>query len=333
MSAFPGDLHEHLRAFALLAERIEASPRGAFASTAEQAHIDGSVLRRRVQALGAWLGGDLLAGRGAGLRVTPRGQEVAETARRVETLVDELRARLSTTVRAVSLACTGTVTTELLAPALSAARERWPDLAVRVRRAGVQQSLELIERREVGLAIVRGREPPDGVARRRLVHDRLWAALPASHRLASARQLRLRELAKVPLIARGPRSPTRQRVLEVLGPLGAQVQIEVDERNPALHYVGLGLGVSFLSLVPGHELEVTDVVFRDVTGRFPRSAFWAIWPRGRSLSECERFLVDALAGMAGRNRSRPALAASWPGSGTGSRRPGCTHRRRGAESR
>ncbi|MEZ6183433.1 MAG: LysR family transcriptional regulator [Planctomycetota bacterium] len=294
-SAFSGDLHEHLQAFAALAARIEADPRGAYVAAAERAHLDPSVLRRRVRALSEWLGGDLLAGHGAKLRVTPRGREVADAALRVQRTVDELVARLDASRRALSVACTGTVTTELLAPALAAARARWPELAVTIRRAGVEQSHALLERREVGLAVVRAQAPPQGVARRRLLEDRLWAAIPAGDPLATRARLRTRDLARAPLIARGPRSATRRRVLEVLEPLGGRVQLEIEERGAALRYVALGLGVAFLSLVPGHALEVEGVVFKDVTARFPRSSFWGIWPEGRALSECERFLLDALA--------------------------------------
>ena len=294
LDPYPGDAVEHLRSFLLLARRIEADPRGAFDATALALHLDASVLRRRVQTLGEWLGGDLLAGRGSRLRVTARGGRVVETAARVLAELGRLREALAGAAAPVAIGATGTVITELLPPALGAVRARWPEVEVRIRRSGTEASQELIRRGELDIAVVRGERPPPGFSHRRLCPDRLWAAIPTGHPLARARRIARRDLAAPPIISYRPGSFTRRRVMEPLAPLGGRVHVEVDGKAAALRYVELGLGVAFLSLVPGHRVAAEGVRLREVTRHFPRAAFFLIWAPGRELRPTERFLVERL---------------------------------------
>lgn len=63
-AAYPGELLDHLCAFAQLCESVERAERAAFARTAKALALDVSVLRRRMQTLATFIGASLVGGRG-----------------------------------------------------------------------------------------------------------------------------------------------------------------------------------------------------------------------------------------------------------------------------
>lgn len=283
---FPGDLVEHARAFGVLAAEIEgaggAGP-GAFERAAHKLRLDTSVLRRRLQSLVDYAGGPLLAGRGRALRLTALGARV----RQVSTQMVELAGAVHTHVVVpdrVVIGCTEAVSSELLPSALSELRRHMPGLTVAVRRLGTEECVARLVAREIDLGVVRGvpfeRRWPRDLEATLLGRDRLWMATRRTHSVARARSVRLRDLAREPLVLYSAASATRRRVMSALAPLGARVALEVDGRASALAYARRGFGVAFLSLLPRCVPRAAGVTLRDVTRLFPPSAFWLLVPHG-----------------------------------------------------
>jgi DNA-binding transcriptional LysR family regulator len=158
-AAYPGDLLDHLRAFAHLCASVERSERAAFARTANALALDVSVLRRRMQTLATFIGAPLVEGRGNRLRLTAAGGRVRVNAVRTLEAAAEL-ALVDDESGPLRIACTGTVITELLPPALGALRDAYPKLSFRVRRAGAEAALALVERGETDFAILRAGARP-----------------------------------------------------------------------------------------------------------------------------------------------------------------------------
>jgi DNA-binding transcriptional LysR family regulator len=107
-------------------------------------------------------------------------------------------------------------------------------------------------------------------------------------------------MASVPLILYGENSRTRARVMDRLGPHGASIRVEVDGRSAALAYVRAGAGATFLSLLPGHSLEVTRVKAHDVSFLFDPSGFYVITTKQRWSSAILADVVAALSKHASR---------------------------------
>jgi DNA-binding transcriptional LysR family regulator len=296
---YAGDLFAHLRSFLTLAQRVEIAPRGAFEEAAAELHLDVSVLRRRMTTLAAWLGAPLFEGRGASLRVARGGARAREIAARALRDLDALRAGLRGDPGRIAIGCTGTVTTELLPAVVRDTLRRFPGIEIHLRRAGTERAEALLRRGELDVAIVRGERAPMGLAAERIAFDRLWMAVRRDHPLArSKRPADLREAARCPLILFAEGSTTRERIMERLGPLGATVQIEVDGRAAALSFVGLGLGITFLSQLPGHRVDTKEIATIDVTAQFRKTAFWALSREGSTRSEAQQFFVERLAARA-----------------------------------
>lgn len=299
---YPGDLVEHLRAFRALAQRVADDPRGAYEAAARTVGVDPSVLRRRVQTLADYYGEPLFEGRGASLRLSAAGDSVSAGAERVFDALTELRADAGAAPRRLTFACTGTITTELLPDVIRDLEGAYPQLSVRVRRAGASAARELLESGAADLAVVRADAAPVGVDALELCGDRLWLALPRAHPLASRRRVTPQQMAGLPIVGYRARSSTRRRVMSVLGPLGAELRYEVDGRAAALRFVSLGLGAAFLSLLPGHRIDSRVVVVRDVSRHFPASRFWLCRRPRRAPTDIERAATKALRKHARRRR-------------------------------
>jgi LysR family transcriptional regulator, carnitine catabolism transcriptional activator len=296
-AAYAGDLFSHLRSFLTLAQRVESAPRRAFEEAAATLHLDVSVLRRRMATLSAWLGAPLFEGRGASLRVARGGARAREIAARALLDLDALRAGLRGDPGRLSIGCTGTVTTDLLPSVVRDLMRRFPGIEIHLRRTGAERGEALLRRGELDVVIVRGDHPPKGLVARRIAFDRLWMVVRRDHPLARSKSKRppdLRAVARGPLILFAEGSTTRARILERLGPLGATVQLEVDGRSAALSFATLGLGIAFLSQLPGQRVHTRELAALDVTAQFRKTAFWVLTRESASVSEAQRFLVEQL---------------------------------------
>jgi DNA-binding transcriptional LysR family regulator len=298
--AYPGDLLDHLRAFAQLCASVERSERAAFARTASELAVDVSVLRRRMQTLATFIGAPLVEGRGNRLRLTAAGIRARVQAVRTLEAAAELAVIGEDEAGPLRIACTGTILAELLPPALRALRDAYPQLSFRVRRAGAEASRALMANDEIDFAIVRGGARPVGVASVQLAADRLWLACARGTRMATTRRLAMASVADEPLVGYSSASSTMKRVMAVLGPLGAAPWIEVDGKSAALAYVAAGLGIAFVSAVASSRPERTGVVLREVTAHFEPVSFWLIWREGAALPPMQRRFVGELRATAGR---------------------------------
>jgi len=306
---FPGDLVEHARAFGVLAAEIEMPGVGAFERAARKLRLDPSVLRRRLQSLGDYAEGPLVAGRGRDLRLTPLGARVRGVCSQLVELAGAVRTHAPPPERVI-IGCTEAVSSELLPAALSSLRREASQSTVAVRRLGTEECVARLVAGEIDLGVARGapyeRRWPRELDAILLGRDRLWIAARRTHAIARARTVRLRDLARQPLVLYGAASATRRRVMSALAPLGARVALEVDGRAPALAYARRGFGVAFLSLLPHCTPRAAGVRLRDVTRIFPPSAFWLLVPRAPSAAAARLAVLLARAARGERALRFPA---------------------------
>ncbi len=269
------DLLVHLESYVTLVGHVRRGGRGAFEHAADELEVDRSVLRRRIQALVRWIDAPLFRGRGSTLAPTAAGERLASRATSILAATRDLGRDVKSARERVVVACTGTITAQLL-PRVLVDLEKGAPVDLVVRRAGGTLCERLVVGGDADVGVLRGARPPAALAAQLLAEDRLWLALPLRHPLARERDLTPARMAAVPLVLFGESSRTRARVMDRLGPLGATIRVEVDGRASALEYVRCGLGATFLSLLPGHAVKDDGVVVRDVTAHFERSRFWAV---------------------------------------------------------
>ena len=88
--------------------------------------------------------------------------------------------------------------------------------------------------------------------------------------------------------------------MDRLGPLGARIRVEVEGKAAALEYVRPGLGVTFVSLLPGHRIKGDGLRAVDVTRLFAPSRFHVIGRTERWSDPTVSEIVRSLLRHAGR---------------------------------
>jgi hypothetical protein len=192
----------------------------------------------------------------------------------------------------VVVGCTEAVSSELLPGAVSGLRKETPHVTVAVRRLGTEECVARLVAGEIDLGVARGapfeRRWPRELEAIPLGRDRLWLGAKRTHAISRARTIRLRDVAREPLVLYGSASATRRRVMSALAPLGARVAVEVEGRASALAYARRGFGVAFLSLLPRCIPRAPGVRLRDVTRLFSPAAFWLLVPRVSTIAAASR---------------------------------------------
>ena len=192
----------------------------------------------------------------------------------------------------VVVGCTEAVSSEVLPSAVAALRKEMPGVTVAVRRLGTEECVARLVAGEIDVGVARGapfeRRWPRELDAILLGRDRLWIAAKRTHAIARARTVRLRDVAREPLVLYASASATRRRVMSALAPLGASVAVEVDGRASALAYARRGFGVAFLSLLPRCIPRAPGVRLREVTRLFPPAAFWLLVPRASAGAAASR---------------------------------------------
>lgn len=316
---YPGDLLIHVESFLALAAQIDLRRGGAFDRTARDLAIDRSVLRRRIQTLSEWLAAPLLDGRASHLRLTAAGNRLLLSGGSLVRSAEDLRATIRSTAERVSVACTGTITTELLPTVFVDLERRSPPIRLAIRRAGGALAERLVRSAQVDLAVIRDDAAPKGLLTFSLLEDRLWLVVKENHPLAHKKQIGLEDLANDPLVLYGESSRTRARVMRRLEPLGANIHIEVEGRAAAVAYVRAGAGITFVSLLPGHTVDARGVRARDVTHLFERSRFHVIARRDATHNGLTLDVIDHIR-RAALARQKLTSASEAPTDNAGRRR-------------
>ncbi|ONK11912.1 LysR family transcriptional regulator [Streptomyces sp. MP131-18] len=295
---------------ALLAPRLAH-----FAGVARHEHItqaarDLSVpqptLSRAMARLEADLGMALLARRGRTVALTPAGRAFARSVERalgeVERAVDAVRSDADPAAGKVAFGFLHTMGPETVPALLREFREDHP----RVRFALVQSYGEdMIERMRAGeldLCLTSPvPEAPDLVTRR-LDEQRLLLVVPADHRLAARRRVRLAEAAEEPFVTLEPGYGLRRLTEALCEQAGfrPRVAFEGEEPETLRGLVAAGLGVA---LLPPPTVARPGV--RELAVSAPRAvreigvAWMAGRPDTRPVADFKRFLLGRRGRLAG----------------------------------
>ncbi|WP_037312652.1 LysR family transcriptional regulator [Amycolatopsis orientalis] len=267
-----------LRYFVAVAE--EAS----FTGAARRLRIAQQSLSQQITVLERILGAKLLHRDSRGSRLTEVGSLFLPEARAVLARNDDALAVLDRAVRGeigtLRLGFLTTTANYLLPPVVRAVRDRLPDLVLTTDDTQIAPLVDGLARGRYDLIFTR---PPlvDGFETRTLITEEVCAVLPEGHRLASAREVKLADLADEPwvLTPRGSWEPWHRRYdsdFEAAGFAPRVVQRAATVQG-LLGLVAAGVGVTRLAR-SSHSLRRSGVVFVPLAGETARTV--AAWSPG-----------------------------------------------------
>ena len=204
---------------------------GSLGSAARLLRVSQPALSKRMRALEALAGAQLVVRSSRGIATTPAGERLYVEARKLlaqADAVEELLAGMSTEDAPVRLAASHTIAEFVLPRRLveyEQLRGRHLSVELVIANSVVVRDLVSAGRAEFGIAAaLRGAPPPPGLKRVHFCDDEVVVAVPDGHPWAALDAVDPDQLVSEPLVVRDPSANTRQTVDEALGVLGLELR-------------------------------------------------------------------------------------------------------------
>lgn len=283
---------------------LAVAEQGGFARAGDDIGLSQPAVSQAVRSLEAELGVKLLDRTTREVVLTAAGQSLVAPLRRVlgelDGVLDEARGLGAAARGIVHVASAPTISGGLMPQVLAAARQRYPELQVRLSDQAQQLAIEGVHSGAVDFAVLVGMDEADPLIEQQpLVDERFVLVCPAGHALAAKKELRLADLAGQPLVLLDHSSGSRPLIDRAFARAGVTPQVAIDVGHPATAFrmVQAGLGVSVL---PALSLPLPDAkALRAVALEAALSRQVVLAKRKqRSLSPAAQRLWDLVASLA-----------------------------------
>lgn len=276
---------------------------GSLNRAAARLRMSQSALSRQMQALETEVGGPLLERMASGVRPTDAGHALAASMANVISAYDAALAEARRLARGqrelVRMGYLGSTAQTFINPALGALRRDHPEVKVKLLDLSPGEQIAALRAGEIDLGVV-GQE--GGIASREFYTRRLAtlpvvAILPADHRLAGRRRIRLSELRGERFVS-APEAdvPGRDRwIIQLCRKAGFRPNFTQEASGIAEAFT-LASAEGLVGLGPGYlaGYSAGGVRMVELSDEWARWDFLVIWQRGR-MSAAVRALLDALA--------------------------------------
>jgi DNA-binding transcriptional LysR family regulator len=254
----------HLRYFRAVAEELH------FGRAADRLHIAQPPLSQQIRQLERELGVTLLARSTRRVELTPAGSAYLNRAVAILDAVDDATEQAQRIAEGVegrlAIGCVGSATYSLLPQLVRALREQLPGVEVSVRGEMLAPAqVTALLSGEIDLALLRPPVAQSGVLLETVRRDRLLAALPEGHALATRDELSITDLRDEEFVAHAGhgRSVMNSVLTAMCADAGfvPRLRHEVEETSTLVTLVAAGLGVAIVP-DPTAALDIAGVRYR-----------------------------------------------------------------------
>lgn len=282
---------EALRCFCAVFEE------GSFRAAARRLHRSQPAVSQQVKTLEDELGQRLLDRRRATL--TPAGQLLYDRARRilrdVSNVEREMAAFSGQPDAELRLGASDTVALYVLPEHVKTFTSKQPETRLVIVNRPTDALCELVERRELDLAVVTLPAPSGDFESRPLFRQRLVVVVPRSHALRRLRRVELADLADEPFLLLEPTTRTGRLIREHFRHAGFEPAVAMDSGSFEVikRYVAQGVGVSVLPETVITERDDDLAALRSPS--LPEVAIGAIWRPDAYHPRSARLFLELLA--------------------------------------
>jgi DNA-binding transcriptional LysR family regulator len=289
---------EKLRLFLVVLEE------GSLRRAADRLHLSQSAITRQLQLLEHDLGGRVLERTSSGVRPTNGGNALAEKAKTLLADYDSSMAEVRRLVRGegerLRIGYIASAAQEYLGPALAALRRAYPRLKVKMLDQTPGEMIGALRQGEIDLAFTL--HGVDLLSRdfyaRKLAAVRSLVVLPASHRLATERQVSLSQL-RGETFVRGSDDMVpgyNQRIVQFCRKQGGfrPRLVTIDGATGLVESLALAANEDAISIQPAFisHLNVPNVVMVPIADAGATWDLFVVWQRGKVASPLRTLLSE-----------------------------------------
>ncbi|POM25552.1 HTH-type transcriptional regulator GltC [Actinomadura rubteroloni] len=276
---------------------------GSVSAAADVLHVTTSAVSQQLAKLERETGQKLLERNGRGVRLTDAAELLVEHAEHILSLVEraqaDLEAHRGAVVGRLTLGAFATAVRGLVPETLGRLGKDHPDLRVQVRELDPMQSMPLVARGDLDMAVVQdwNNEPlpvPEGLQKAQIFDDVADVALPGDHPLANRATVALQDLVADPWISSSADSICCDWLIHTLRSLGAEPNIAhmAYEIPSQLVLVGAGLGNAILPRL-GRVTVPCEVAIAETRPQLTRHVY-AVWREEAARRPAIRAALTAL---------------------------------------
>ncbi|MGI5284762.1 LysR family transcriptional regulator [Nonomuraea polychroma] len=277
---------------------------GSVGAAADALMVTPSAVSQQIAKLERETGARLMERNGRGVRLTDAAGLLAEHAERILALVEtaeaDFEALRGEVVGRLNVAAFPTATRGIMPKALSALRDRHPDLWIQLMEREPERVVRDVARGELDLGVIqdwlnRPMALPDGLSKATLLDDIADVALPAGHPLADAKEVELAKLHGERWISSSPGTVCHDWLVFTLrnASLEPEIACMADEYPTQLALVAAGLGCAIVPRL-GRDCVPPGVRLVPIRPRQSRRIY-AVWRADAARRPAIRALVEALA--------------------------------------
>src|SRR5438270_10564475 len=301
----------------VLAEVIR---RGSFSAAADALSYTQSAVSQSIARLESEVGATLVVRDRRGVKPTAAGATLVEHAEaifaQIETAEAELAAVLGVRGGRLRVASFPSAGATLMPLAVATFRRGHPDVALTLAEGEPEEIAPRLRAGEFDLALlfefpgVRERSGK-GLRTVNLLEDPMHVALPADHRLASKRALRLSDLRGEDWVQTSAESPCARHVVRLCIAAGFEpnVTFESDDYETVQGLVAAGVGVALIPHLALTHLH-PGIVVRELAPRSPARRVVAATLAAAGVSPAAATMIEILVDVAKRYTDGPARAAA-----------------------
>jgi len=296
----------------------EVVGRGSFSAAAESLHLSQSAVSQQIATLEREAGIPLLERTSAGPKLTAAGEALMEHGDAVICRLEEAERELARIAGLeggrLRLSSFPTASATLMTRALSEFRKRFPKVELEFKEDEPEDSFPALKRGEFDLAVVFDYPsfPLDfsrDVEAELIYEEPMRVALPPGHPLASAKSVRIEDLADEDWLCGALPSSCRAQVIGLCREAGFEPRISFESEDYGVlkGFVAGGLGVTILPELAGDH---PGIELRAVRGRRPVRRVWAVTRESDARPPAAEQMLGILREVCRERRSEHQLAVA-----------------------
>lgn len=281
-----------LRAFVALADEKH------FTRAAQRCHLTQPAFSALIRTLEDAAGVRLFDRNTRNVELTAEGRVLDASARRLlgefDLVVEDLRDHAARRRGHVTVAALPSLAAGWLPPLLAQFHQTYPGITLQLRDALLDPCLNLVQSGAADFAVAAERADMADLESEFLHADRFFLVCRRDHPLAARRQVRLRDLARWPIIQLARGSSVRRHLDDALGTLAAQPLLEVEHLATVTGLVAAGMGVSVVPAMTLFHFQRDELVIKPLAGKALTRPLYLVRREGRALSVAAQTLYDLL---------------------------------------